>query len=161
MRSGTHQLIPPIEETKMLTNRLSLIVALVAIAALALFTVSMVALPHPSAGTNLADQAELQHARNYIASADRSYEQIELQHAQNYAAEAARQASLDQRHGEQAIGAAAYSQASSRAFREAEQAAALADAERAYQLYRQGERTAGYVEDSASLNSPQGEWSGK
>ena len=148
----------------MLTNRLTLFVALVAIAALALFTVSMVAFPQASASTNV----------------DRSYDQIELQRAEGYAAQAAHQAYLDQRHGEQTIGAAVDTQISSRPFREAEQAAALADAERAYQEYRQGERTAGYVEDSSTylplppgkqtilateasayLNYRRGEWSGK
>ena len=134
----------------MLTNRLTLFVALVTIAGLALFTVSMVVLPRPSASTNPADQAELARAQRYIANADRSYAQIELQRAENIAAEAARQAYLDQRHGGQTIGSAVDSQVSALSFRQAEQAAALADAKRAYQEYRQGERTAGYVEDSST-----------
>ena len=127
----------------MLTNRFPLFVALIAIAALALFTISMVTLAHPAAGASLGDQAELERAQNYIANAERSYDQIELQRAQNYASQAARQAYLDQRHGEQTIGAAADFGASSQAFRQAEQAAALADAERAYQEWRHGEWTAG------------------
>lgn len=134
----------------MLTNRLTLIVVLVVIAGLALFTVSMVASPRPSASLSAADRAydqiELQRARRYTASVDYSYNQIELQRAHNYAAQAAHQAYLDQRHGEQTMAAAVDFQASSQSFRQAEQAAFLADARRASQAY---------------LDYRRGEWSGK
>ena len=111
----------------MLRNHFPQVVALTAIAALALFTASMVNMAHPSVSAS---------------PADRSYDQAELGRARQYAARAAYRAYLDQRHGEQSVGSAASLLGSSQGFRQAEQAAARADAERAYQLYRQGERTA-------------------
>ncbi len=105
----------------MATNRFSIIVVLGALAALALFTVSMATSPH-----NL--------------TASRSYDQIELVRAERYAAAAAQQAYLDQRHGEQTTAKYIDPQQAYLAYREGEWTAGVNPAV-AYLNYRRGEWT--------------------
>ena len=149
----------PIEETKMPTNRFSLIVALGAIAVLAILTVSMIAAPHTASATSSNDQIELVRAQRYAAAAaqqayldqrrgewnagitaDNSYDRIELLRAENYRAAAAEQAYLAQRQGEWNAGAASDNSYDVIELERAQRYAA-ATAQQAYLNYRRGEWT--------------------
>ncbi len=147
------------------TSHFRQVVAFIAIAVLALFTVSMVRFPRQLSGTSSSDhsydQVELLRARNYSANADRSDEQIELQRAETYRAAAAQQAYLDQRRGEWTAGQAAVTAPAQLPFRQAEQVAAAGDAERAYLVYRAGERNPSVSPEQAYLDYRMGEESGK
>lgn len=74
-----------IEETKMPTNRFSLLVVISVITGLAILSMSMISSGHRAA-SNTASSA--------------AYDQVELVRAERYAAAAAQQAYLDYRHGE-------------------------------------------------------------
>ncbi len=126
----------------MTTSRISILIVLSVIAALAVLTVSMV-------------------TSSRAPAASRAYDQIELIRAQRYEAAAAQQAYLDQRRGEWTAGNVVAIQPASLPFREAEQLASAADAQRAYLLYREGEWNAGVNPALAYLNYRRGEWTGK
>ena len=107
----------------MATNRLSIIIAVTVIAAVAMLTISMVPVSRP-------------------ANHSTAYDQVELIRAQRYAAAAAQQAYLDQRHGEQTTGHVYNAQQAYLTYREGEwNAGQLYDAAQAYLNYRRGEWT--------------------
>jgi hypothetical protein len=155
----------PIEETKMATNRFSMIIVLSSIAVLAILSVSMLNVPHFATSTTVADRAELQRAASYRPAAaqqaylnqregewkaggsvDQSYDAIELLRAQKYAAAASVDTSYDAIELQRA---------------ENYQAAAAVD--RSYdavELLRAANYQAAAAQN-AYLNYRRGEWTGK
>jgi hypothetical protein len=116
---GTKNQPSPIEETKMTTNRFSVVVAVVVIAALALLTVSMIAAPRSSASGN---------SNAYLAQRQGEWA----------AGASAQQAYLDQRHEEQTTAHAVNGEQAYQEFRHSEQTTGV-NPILAYLDYRRGE----------------------
>ena len=123
----------------MLTNRFSIIIALGAIAALALFTISMVAQPRSVVSSN-ANAYLAQRLGEWTAGVTSEQAYLEQRHEEQTTGHAsdAQQAYLEYRHGEQTTGNAANAQDVYRQFRQADEASSV-NPVLAYLNYRRGE----------------------